>query len=175
MQTMNTRHRQRGTWVLAVLAVTAGASLAWATTATQSQAGDPLLPAGAEEHGETATSLLARSEWHELNLHRHGIGLRVEQPGLEALLDRSTPRRVLVVDLGPDVPYLAEDIPPVMAEITVNGQGPLPFEPLMDGVLEARVPGDWLSPWSGNGARILVWGPFGQQLVDFSGEIEGLL
>ena len=170
----NTRHVRRTAFVMAALAVTAGLSLAWgSTTGMQQQPGAAALHDDALGQDESGVSLLSRVEWRELNLHKHGIGLRAERS--DGFLDRSAARRVLVVDLGPDIPYLQEDIPPVMAEITVNGQGPLAFDMVLDGILQAQVPAEWISIWSDNEVRIQVWGPFGQEIVDFSGEIPGLL
>lgn len=108
-------------------------------------------------------------EWHEFNVHDHGIGLRLRRdipiPGLPG------PLILRVVDLGPDVFDMKADIEPVAASAWVDGNGPFVFEPVTSGVLEVSVPRRLLDVLGPTEVSIQVWGPGGQSIVDVTGEL----
>ncbi len=111
----------------------------------------------------------AGGEWSEFNVHDYGVGLRLKRdvpiPGLPM------PVRIRAVDLGPDVVDMKADIQPVNASVWVNGAGPLEFDPVTSGVLEVSVPRRLLNRFMDNHFVIRVWGPSGEELVDFVGEL----
>ena len=118
------------------------------------------------------TDLEDRPVWKELNNHAYGVGLRVLLPGTSHELGEDAVVRV--VDLGPDVAGMIDDIEPVAAQIVVNGNI-APFIPGANGDLEVRIPSGWLNLFWVNHVELDVWGPNGEVLIRMEGTVPSSL
>ena len=96
-------------------------TLAWAATAQEPH--DPVREQGAR--------------W--LTVHDFGVQVRVEAPQ-EAHADW----QVRVLDLGPQVPHLREDLVPTQAQLLLLGRPPVRLQPQGAGEWLAEIPRAWL-------------------------------
>ncbi len=90
---------------------------------------------------------------HVFNVHRYGIGVLVHNP----LGSTQFSRRIDVVDLGPDISYLHEDLEPTDATVTVNSDYILTLKPDGRGGLTGQVPHSSLLPFQDNQVSVNVF------------------
>lgn len=74
-----------------------------------------------------------------LTVHEYGFQVRLEAPqaGQAGWL-------LKVVDLGPDLPHLRQDLPPTAGQLQILGKGTVQLKVQANGDLQARVPRHWV-------------------------------
>jgi hypothetical protein len=100
------------------------------------------------------------SKW--ITAHKYGIQAKVLNPKNNPLRTRV----VQVLDLGPDIADLIDDLEPTSASLKVNDQAPVELQRNANGILELSVPADWLNLIQSNRAELQVLHQ-GHLLVNF--------